>query len=427
MLMARRLDHATGAPVWTAYPAPRVATARLTRDVRCDALVVGLGISGAMITESLAAQGLSVIGVDRRGPMRGSTAATTALVQFEIDEPLTGLRAMIGHSAADQAWRRSRLAVVNLRGRIAELGIDCDLATRSTLYLAGSRLGPGDLRREAEARGSAGLRATYLAPRALKERFGIDRRGAILSQDNLALDPRRLTAGLLNRARERKARFYAPVDVTDIADGQSEVAVATRGGPGIVAKYLVLATGYELLDCVPSDTHAIVSTYAIATRPQPRAIWPGAALIWEASDPYLYLRATSDGRVICGGEDEEVADQDTRDGLLPAKTARLSAKLHALFAHLDTRAAFAWTGFFGTTRTGLPFIGALPGRPRVFAIQGYGGNGITYSQIASELVATTIAGREDADATLFGFRRRGLTRSHAPRQQDPSPPPGGAG
>jgi glycine/D-amino acid oxidase-like deaminating enzyme len=37
---------------------------------------------------------------------------------------------------------------------------------------------------------------------------------------------------------------------------------------------------------------------------------------------------------------------------------------------------------------------------------GYGGNGITYSQIASEIVAAAIDGQDDSDAALFGFRGR---------------------
>ncbi len=61
-------------------------------------------------------------------------------------------------------------------------------------------------------------------------------------------------------------------------------------------------------------------------------------------------------------------------------------------------------------QTGLPYIGELPGHPDVFAAQGYGGNGITYSQIASELIATTIAGGEDSDARLFAFGRTSVMR-----------------
>jgi glycine/D-amino acid oxidase-like deaminating enzyme len=35
---------------------------------------------------------------------------------------------------------------------------------------------------------------------------------------------------------------------------------------------------------------------------------------------------------------------------------------------------------------------------------GYGGNGITFSQIASEMVSSAIGGLEDIDTELFAFR-----------------------
>jgi glycine/D-amino acid oxidase-like deaminating enzyme len=408
--MQRKLDLRTGTPVWEAYRVPRIPTQRLTQDSQCDVLVVGLGISGAMLAEALTAEGLSVIGVDRRGAMLGSTAATTALVQFEIDQPLSELSRTIGASDAEQAWRRSRLAVTNLRGRVDEFGINCDMAARQSLYLAGNALGPSELRKEAEARRGAGIRAIYLPPAVLKEKFGIARKGAILSHDNIALDPRKLTAGFLGKALEKKARFYTPVEVTALASGTSSVVAETKGGPTITAKQVVLTTGYELLDMVPADTHSIISTYAMATKPQKGRLWPGAAFIWEASDPYLYMRATADGRVICGGEDEDFVDEETRDGLLATKTRTIATKLKRLFPDLDTTAEFAWTGCFGTTTTGLPYIGELPGHPGIFAVLGFGGNGITFSQIASEIMATTIAGRKDTDAKLFAFGPTNMVR-----------------
>lgn len=408
--MTRKLDLRTGVPVWEAYRAPSIPTQELTRDATCDVLVVGLGISGAMLVEALTAQGLAVIGVDRRGSMLGSTPATTALVQFEIDQPLSELSRKIGRSDAEQAWRRSRLAVTNLRGRISELGIACDMTATQSLYLAGNALGPGELRMEAEARSNAGIRATYLTPAVLRQKFGIDRKGAILSHDNLALDPRKLTAGFLGKALERKARFYSPVEVAGLVTGPTGISAKTKDGPIISARQVVLATGYELMDIVPSDTHSVISTYAIATKPQKSALWPGAAFVWEASDPYLYMRATADGRVICGGEDEDFVDEAKRDSLLAAKTRTISTKLKHLFPQLDTTAEFAWAGCFGTTTTGLPYIGELPGHPGVFAVQGYGGNGITFSQIASEIIPTTIAGRDDSDRKLFAFGRAGMVR-----------------
>jgi glycine/D-amino acid oxidase-like deaminating enzyme len=402
--LTRKLDLRTGTPVWTAYRAPAVPAGKLQRDIKADVLVVGMGISGAMAAEALTAAGLAVVLVDRRGPLKGSTAATTALVQHEIDTPLTLLTGKIGKAKAQRAWRRSRLSILNLKARIDELRIECRLAPRPSLYIAGNVLGAGDLRREADWRRLAGIHATYLPRSRLKEEFGIDRAGAILSHDNLSLDPRKLTAGLLLKARERGARLYAPVEVTGFGHRRDGATAETRDGPVIDADFVVAATGYELAPLVPPANHRIISTWAIATKPQKRALWADAAMIWEASDPYLYLRATHDGRVICGGEDEDFSDEERRDALTGEKAARLAKKLKRLIPVLDPEPEFAWAGAFGTTGSGLPLIGSLPRHPRILAVMGYGGNGISYAQIASEMVTAYIAGARDSDADLFAIK-----------------------
>ncbi|GLS34088.1 Glycine/D-amino acid oxidase [Mesorhizobium albiziae] len=401
--MPRQLDLRTGRPVWSAYRAPKVPVSRLARDVKADVVIVGMGISGAMMAETLTAAGRSVVVVDRRGPLLGSTMATTALVQFEIDQPLTLLSKKIGKASAERAWRRSRLAVFNLAARIDELGIRCDCAWKQSLYLAGTTLVAGALRDEAEARRLAGIHAAYLTAGELRDRFGMARDGAILSHGNIALDPRKLTAGLLLKALARKARLYAPVEAVSFTESRDGVTVATSEGPTISAGFLILATGYELMDKVPTAGHSIISTFAIATAPQKRFDWKNLPLVWEASDPYLYLRASADGRIICGGEDEDFTDTDRRDALIAQKTAAIAARLKKLLPSIDATPQFAWAGSFGSSGTGLPLIGRVPRHTRTFAVMGYGGNGITYSQIASEIVSAAIAGHKDADAGLYAL------------------------
>ena len=148
----------------------------------------------------------------------------------------------------------------------------------------------------------------------------------------------------------------------------------------------------------------VMSTWAIATRPQPTALWPQKALIWEASEPYLYARATADGRVICGGEDEDFADTKKRDSLTPLKTRRIERKLHGLLPRLDSRAAMAWTGSFGGSSNGMPTIGAIPGFPRCYAVMGYGGNGITFSMLAAKLITAVILRKKLPEAKLSSFK-----------------------
>ena len=54
----RKLDLRTGRTVWQAYRAPKVAATSLTRDIKTEVLIVGMGISGAMIAETLTADGM---------------------------------------------------------------------------------------------------------------------------------------------------------------------------------------------------------------------------------------------------------------------------------------------------------------------------------------------------------------------------------
>jgi len=399
--MKRRLDLRSGTPVWRAYEWPRVRTSRLKKDILTDVLVVGMGVSGAMVAESLASDGLSVTVVDRRGAIKGSTAATTALVSFEIDQPLSMLAARLGRSNAERAWTRSRLAIDSLRARIADLSIECDLNERPSLYLSGSVLDNEGLKAEVGARRSAGLWGRFLKSSELRHDYGIEAKGAILSRGNLALHPGKLCAGLLRAAISKRVRLYAPVEVTGLRRSGRRTHVATRQGPIIDAAVVVLATGYELLDEAPSKGHRIISTWAIATKRGQRA-WKDDALIWESSDPYLYLRSTPDGRIICGGEDEDFSDEEARDALIASKSKNLARKLAKLVPDIDPTPEFCWTGSFGTTASGLPMIGRLPRRGPVYAVMGFGGNGITYSQIASEILRAELNGQSDSDARLFG-------------------------
>jgi glycine/D-amino acid oxidase-like deaminating enzyme len=398
-----RRDLRSGRPIWADRRAPSVAHERLARDIKTDVLVIGAGITGAMIADALTSAGVRVVVVDKRGLAKGSTVASTALVQHEIDTPLIVLTRKIGKEKAVRAWRRSRLAVEAIAGRLGELGVT-DVARRDSLYLAGNVLGKKELQREHEARRATGLPSRFLDRNALRDRFGIARAAALMSYGNLVIDPRKATLALLQAATVNGARIFAPEDMTDVAPRQGGVTVIAANGRRIHCRHLVFATGYELPRGVPRRHHKINSTWAIATVRQPRdALWPGECCIWEAADPYLYLRTTADGRVICGGGDEDFSDDKRRDALIGRKTAMLQRKLNRLFPKLDTTIDYAWTGAFGETTTGLPIIGEVPGMPRCLIALGYGGNGTTYAAIAADVIAGAMTGKPDVDADLYRF------------------------
>ena len=119
--MNRKLDLRTGKPVWMAYRAPRVETKRLVRDIKTDVLVVGMGISGAMIAEALTADGLDVVVIDRRGAIVGSTPATTALRHGVYLHPWHNMFLSLAHGEAEidlalEATDKALAAVAQRRG-----------------------------------------------------------------------------------------------------------------------------------------------------------------------------------------------------------------------------------------------------------------------------------------------------------------------
>src|SRR3546814_14373505 len=115
-------DLRTGRSIWSARRRPAISSRPLTRDIACDAIVVGAGVSGALIAEALSEAGLTTVIVDRRGPAEGSTAATTAMLQYELDTLISLMAERIGREKAERNWGRPRQAVSVLRERTAGRG-----------------------------------------------------------------------------------------------------------------------------------------------------------------------------------------------------------------------------------------------------------------------------------------------------------------
>ena len=86
----------------------------LDRNIVCDVAVVGAGITGAMVAHRLSSDGHSVVVIDARDVCRGSTSASTALLQYEIDVSLTDLAKLIGKQNAGRAYQLSHQAIDDL-------------------------------------------------------------------------------------------------------------------------------------------------------------------------------------------------------------------------------------------------------------------------------------------------------------------------
>ena len=190
----------------------------------------------------------------------------------------------------------------------------------------------------------------------------------------------------------------------DFARGS--ITLKSARGPFIRARRVVMALGYEIPRPLRRDIVKLSSTYALVS--EPVAGWTGwedRCLVWESARPYHYLRTTGDGRVMIGGEDEPFRDPARRDRMLPRKVQRLSQRLAKMLPAFRAEPAFGWTGTFGSTGDGLPYIGEWTQAPgRIFAL-GYGGNGITFGAIAAEVVRGLCLGEPAEEGRLYRMDR----------------------
>ena len=400
------LDLRSGRSVWELAAAPPRAVTELAHGATAEVIIVGAGITGAFLAERLTRDGRDVLVLDRHAPQTASTAASTALLQWEIDAPMLELEDKLGFERAATVYRRSFESVRRIGELVQALGCAAGFARRDTIYFAGSDLDPALLKEELRLRLRAELPSALLDREALLARFGFDRSAALVSGGSAEVDPVKLARHLLDAAVARGARVVSPALVEDYTTSLESASVRTSAGVEVHGKAVILANGYEMPDFVPARIHRIASTWALATRPQPPGvIWPGRALAWEASTPYFYLRSTAEDRIIIGGEDEELTDPAARDALMKSKVPILLGKLEKLLPGARREVETAWTGFFGETEDGLPLIGQVPGHPRCYAAFGYGGNGITFSALAADLIAGLLDGRRDPVLDLFAVDR----------------------
>lgn len=378
----------------------------LREDTRCEVLVLGAGISGALIAHALVKAGWDVLVIDKRDVAGGSTSASTALLQYEIDTHLIDLIKRIGPRDAERAYRACHGSIDTIEKLAAEVGARCAFRRKESAYLASESSEVKVLREEGEARRAAGIAVDFLDEQEIGARFSFTRPAALISAQAAELDAHRLTHVLLADAVSRGARVFDRTIVTHLEPGHRGVRLKTESGHVIHAAHVVLATGYESQAFLPRRIVKLKSTFALAS--EVVHAFPGwwkQCLIWETARPYLYLRTAAGGRILVGGEDVDFRNPTERDRLVTRQTARLAARFGRLFPEIDLRVDYRWAGTFGETKDGLAYIGCIRQMPRCHFALGFGGNGITYSVIAAAIIREALAGRRHPDAHLFDFDR----------------------
>lgn len=400
------MDLKSGSPYWMLKNAQAAFHAPLATHHKCDVLIVGAGITAALIAHSLIDAGMTVCLLEKRQIGWGSTSASTALLQYEIDVELQALAKRFGIADGVLAYRSCEDAVKGLT-RLARSLRKVDIRTMKSLYFSSHWYHDRRVRREGALRMEHGFKLDVVKREDLNARFGLDAGVGLLSETAAEVDPVQLARGLLDRAQQKGAEIFERTTVTELEPTPRGVTVRTDSGKMIRCKQVVIAAGYESQQFLDQSVARNRSSYALVTDPIPDQIGPlDGCLVWESARPYLYARSTVDHRLIIGGEDDAIDIPLRRDASVSRKAKAICARFSGRFPDIPLHVAFSWAGTFAETADGLPFFGPHKQHgPRVHFAMAYGGNGITYSAIGAEIIRDQLCGSTHPCAALFSFDR----------------------
>ena len=379
---------------------------KLNKNLETDVLVVGGGISGALVAWHLIKRGIGCVLADSRTIGLGSTCASTGLLQYEIDTALSELKDIVGLKQAVRAYHLCRQAIYELGDISKEIGFN-EFEYKRSLYYAAHKKDISFLKDEFTIRKESGFDIEYLSAAALKKEVGFNAPAALLSNDGAQVDAYLFSHRLLQHAIKQGLLVFDRTKIMNLGYQNKNNIFKTEDKFTIKAKKIVYATGYESVKYVSKSIVKLLSTFATVSEhmDDDSRVHKNDLMIWNTANPYLYMRTTHDGRILIGGRDENFYNPLKRDKMIKRKALHLAEDFKTLFPAVDFKPEFSWAGTFGATKDGLPFIGNYKQiRNNYFAL-GFGGNGITFSQVAATIIADLIEGKNNSDARLFSFDR----------------------
>ncbi len=196
-----------------------------------------------------------------------------------------------------------------------------------------------------------------------------------------SINPVCFTQHLLEVAEELGAKIYEDTEVTDVVYEQQGVMVRTADNHQVQAKKMILATGYHTSQFTDRVFGEKTITYNIVTEPHVCTTESvDGVLIRDNCDPYHYLRTTPDGRLILGGADLPLCEENYTEKKAEVQYNKLEQHLSYMFENTkDITYPYRYCGIFCSTDDNLGFVGPDTTEPHRYHCLGYGANGILFA------------------------------------------------
>lgn len=405
----------TQAPLWpSVHPAP-AQYPWLAADETCEVAVVGGGLTAALCALRFAEAGIDTALVSASPIGYGGSSAASGMMTLAAGDCLIDLVDAIGPERAISTAGLLKESLKNLEELCSAWGTSCGFRRKDSLLYTTDEQEVGRLRREYSLRLHNGLEVELLDPDSASRQFTFPMEAGVYTRGCAAqIDPYQLTHAAVQAAREKGARIYENTAVTAMEQPQEDaVCLECATHHRLQARYAVVAAGLETHRYCGGISQ-VGTTYMLATEPIGEfAGWRGTCLIHRAGEPRQYLTVTPEGRILMGGLDSSVMDENGRvarlinlQNLAEKRHHALAATLREMFPAIrNITVEYVWAVRDGRTADGLPVIGRLPGNSTVAYAMCCGDNGPLYAEAASRLLLDQYKGTDNQQLGFFSPNR----------------------
>jgi glycine/D-amino acid oxidase-like deaminating enzyme/nitrite reductase/ring-hydroxylating ferredoxin subunit len=361
-----------------------------------DVVIVGGGITGVSTSELLQRNGLSCLLAEAQTLGFGTTSGTTAHLNTLLDLSYSDLEKKFGEEKAKLVLKATREAISFVEENVTKYGLDADFSRKQGFLFSQNNDQTEELKNIYDASLMAGCEVDYADEIPIPLPFI----KALEFGDQGQIHPVKYIFGLAKQFEQSGGHILQQCRVSKVDEKNGLLEIETSKGL-IKARHLIYAThippGVNLLHfkCAPYRTYAVACILDKDDYPD--------SLVYDMYDPYHYYRTHEiNGRkfLIAGGNDHKTAEEPNTDQCFTV----LEAYLRKHFAIKEI--AFKWSSQFFEPVDGLPYIGHLPGNPsNVYVATGYGGNGITFSQVAAKLLTDMVLDKKNEFEELFNPAR----------------------
>ena len=388
----------------------------LSRDKKCDVLVVGGGIGGALSAYIQAKQGINVIVVDKNILGFGATLQADGTLDTRLDfnskitknvdiknitkcnnlcsQALDDIKDIINEILNDEDCKRY---AQNLGFNLTDLLYFSDhITNKISMYKMFEKIGKqNDQIEYLEQDPIINLKTGILFPKA----------AAVINPYIFA------QIIFMYLSKMDNVEIYENTYITNITSKDDVVESITKNRFKIFSTSVILANGIHTLEYLKEDSITLNKTFAVVTERIKDLDYNVINIVAkDINYPNTTISFTKDKRIVLCGEDVKRNERMINDkyfiNFANGKYKKMYFNLKKIINIIDDiKITNCFSGLYLDTKDGLPIIDEIENMPNVYCNLGTGKNGIIFSMIGARMLKNVSKQYHVKDMYLFRENR----------------------